>query len=78
MYLNLKKCVILDAKCEKAHLYKVLKTQYQRLTITQRIELLKLFQIFEDFSIEHLENRYIIILNKTGYEANIFANISSN
>ena len=41
--------VILDAKYEKSDLHKIIKTQCQHLTMTQRNELLKLLQIFEDF-----------------------------
>ena len=41
--------VILDAKYEKADLHKVMENQFQHLTMTQRNELLKLLQKFEDF-----------------------------
>ena len=41
--------VILDAKYEKADLHKVMETQCQNLTETQRNELLKFFQKLEEF-----------------------------
>ena len=41
--------VILYAKYEKAYLHKVMETQCQHLTMTQRNELLKLLQGFEEF-----------------------------
>ena len=40
--------VILDAKYEKAYLYKVMETQCQNLTMTQCSGLLKLLQISKD------------------------------
>ena len=40
--------LILDAKYEKADLHKVMENQYQHLTMTQRNELLKLLQKFEE------------------------------
>ena len=40
--------VILDAKQEKSDLYKVMETQYQYLTTTQRKELLKSLQRFNE------------------------------
>ena len=40
--------VILDAKYEKSNLHKVMKNQCQNLTMTQRNELLKLIQKFEE------------------------------
>ena len=48
-------CVILDAKYEKSHLHKVMETQCQHLTMTQRNKFLKLLQNFEEFLMEHLE-----------------------
>ena len=47
-------CVILDAKYDKADLHKVMETQCQHLTVTQRNELLKLLQKFKYFFMEHL------------------------
>ena len=41
-------CVILDAKYEKADLHKVMETQCQHLTVTQRNELIKLLQKFKE------------------------------
>ena len=40
--------VILDAKYEKANLHKIMETQCQNLTITQRTELLKSLYQFEE------------------------------
>ena len=40
--------VILDAKYEKADLNKVMETQYQHLTMTQRNDLLKLLEKFKE------------------------------
>ena len=40
--------VILDAKYEKSDLHKVMETQCQHLTVTQRNDLMKLLQKFED------------------------------
>ena len=40
--------IILDAKYEKENLHKVMETQCQHLTMTQRNELLKLLQIFKE------------------------------
>ena len=40
-------CLILYSKYEKTYLHKVMETQCQHLTITQRNELLKLSQIFK-------------------------------
>ena len=42
-------CVILDDKYEKVCLHKVMETQCQHLTMTQRNELIKLLHIFEEF-----------------------------
>ena len=41
--------VILDAKCENADLHKVMETQCQHLTLTQRTDLLKLLEKFKEF-----------------------------
>ena len=41
--------VILDTKYEKSYLHKVMETQCQHLTMTQRDELLQLLQWFEEF-----------------------------
>ena len=41
--------VILDDKYENSDLHKVMENQCQHLRMTQRNELLKLLQIFEDF-----------------------------
>ena len=41
--------VILDAKYKKGDLHKVMENQCQHLTVTQRNELLKLLQKFEEF-----------------------------
>ena len=49
--------VILDAKYEKVDLHKVVENQCQHLIMTQRNELLKLLQIFEDFFTDHLAPR---------------------
>ena len=49
--------VIFDTKYEKTDLHKVMETQCQHLTTTQRNDLLKLLQKFEDFSMEHLAPR---------------------
>ena len=46
--------VILDAKYEKSDLHKVMETQRQHLTRTQRNELLKLLQKSNICSMEHL------------------------
>ena len=40
--------VILDTKYEKADLHKVMETQCQHMTITQRNELIKLLQKFKE------------------------------
>ena len=40
--------VFLDYKYKKTDLNKVMETQYQHLTMTQRNDLLKLLQIFEE------------------------------
>ena len=40
--------VIFDAKYEKADLHLVMETRFQYLTITQRIDLLKLLQNLEE------------------------------
>ena len=45
--------VILDAKYGKYNLHKVMETQCQHLKMTQRNELIKLLQKFEDFLMEH-------------------------
>ena len=41
--------VILYTKCENADLYKVVESQCQHLTMTQRNELLKLLKRFKEF-----------------------------
>ena len=42
-------CVILYSKYKKAYLHKVMETQCQHLTMTQRNEFMKLLQRFEEF-----------------------------
>ena len=46
--------VVLDARYEKSDSHKVMETQCQHLTMTQRDKLLKLLQKSEEFLIEHL------------------------
>ena len=46
--------VILDDKYEKAYLHEVMENQCQYSIMKKRNKLLKLLQILEDFSMEHL------------------------
>ena len=47
-------CVLLYAKYENSDLHKVVETQYQHLTVTQRNDLLKLLHKFEELFDETL------------------------
>ena len=72
--------IILDAKYKKSDLHKVMETQCQILTMTQRNDLLKLLHKCEDFlwNTWNLENISSKLLVKRGCESSMLATIPSN